>query len=319
MQDINLHDFDTMNLQQLEYVIALAEQQHFGRAAEACNVTQPTLSAMIQKLEEELGVKIFDRSRQPISTTEIGLHVISQAKETLRSAEQIKGVIDEARHSLKGCVRMGILPTISPYLVPRILAPLAKMLPELTVNVSDRQTSQCEALLEEGELDVCIMATDLTRDSFAEKILYYEEFIGYVAEKEDLYKQDNIKSSEVKADSLWLLAEGHCFRDQLVKFCHLQSGGRFPLNYREGSLEGFMRLVETGHGVTFLPELCAKTLHGNQLKLLRPFSIPRPTRAIRLVYRKDFVRKGLIEALCEVIRKAVPKEMLTARADQAVV
>lgn len=308
-----------MNLQQLEYIVSLAEHQHFGRAAEACGVTQPTLSAMIQKLEDELGVKIFDRSHQPIAPTEIGYHIIFQAKETIRTADQIKAVIEEAKDSLKGTIKLGILPTIAPYLVPKLLPQIKKYLPDLIVNVSELQTSKCEEMLAEGELDMCILATDPVNGEFSEEILYYEEFVGYVSTNEELFKQETIRSSEVKAESLWLLAEGHCFRDQLVKFCQLRTNSKRKFNYREGSLQGFMKLVESGNGITFLPELCSRELKDERKKLLRPFSIPRPTRVVRLVHHKNYVRLGLLKALATALKKAVPESMLTTHAGQSIV
>lgn len=308
-----------MNLQQLEYIVALAEHQHFGRAAEACGVTQPTLSAMIQKLEDELKVKIFDRSHQPVSTTDIGKHIVHQAKETIRTADQIHSVIDEARNSLKGTLRIGILPTISPYLVPKLIPQLNKFLPNLSIHILDLKTSKCEEMLAEGEIDMCLLATQPSVADFADTILYYEEFVGYVSANEEIFKQETIKSSEIKPDSLWLLSEGHCFRDQLVKFCHMRMGHKRHFNYQEGSLEGFMRLVESGHGVTFIPELCSREIKDERKKLLRPFSIPKPTRAIRLVYHNDFVRLTLLDTLKKAIKEAVPKEMLTSHAGQSIV
>ena len=309
-----------MTLQQLEYILAVDKCRHFGKAADVCNVTQPTLSAMIGKLEEELNVKIFDRTRQPISPTPVGELVIRQAQEVLYQSNRIKDIIEEERHSLTGIFRVGILPTIAPYLLPRFFPQLMKKYPQLDIRVREMKTSEIKKALAEGELEAGILAKLAGLEEFAETHLCYEKYVGYVSREDKLFGQNIIRTSDVAGSKdLWLLDEGHCFRDQLVRFCQMKGAQTSQLAYNLGSIETFMRMVESGKGITFIPELAADQLNEIQQELVRPFAVPVPTRQLVLITQPHFVRQTVIDTLVNEIQASVPKDMLKLKGTQILV
>lgn len=308
-----------MTLQQLEYIIAVDQYRHFTKAAEQCYVTQPTLSAMIQKLEEELDVKIFDRNRQPIVPTQIGVHIIQQAKEIMVQVENIKNIIQEQREEVGGNFHIGILPTIAPYLLPRFFQDMVKKYPRLKITVSEMKTPDIKRALLTGEIDAGILAELNDMDMFNHTHLYYEEFYGYVARHDSLFEKNIIKSTDLKGELLWLLDEGHCFRDQMVKFCNLTANRQNNLTYQLGSMETFMRMVERGKGMTFVPELALEQMSDQQKELVRPFAIPSPTRQIVILTNKKFIRHSLIDTLQAEIQASIPQSMLKKKPTQVVI
>lgn len=308
-----------MTLQQLEYILAVNQFRHFAKAAEHCRVTQPTLSAMIQKLEEELDTRIFDRSQQPVCPTPIGIHIIEQAQNVLVQANRIKNIIEEEKHSLTGTFKLGILPTIAPYLLPRFFPQLMKKYLQLDIRVVEMKTNDIKKALQTGEIDAGIVASLAGMEEFQQTSLFYEQFFAYVSREDVLFNNEVIRTSDLNGEQLWLLDEGHCFRDQLVRFCQLKAARASQLAYHLGSMETFMRMVESGKGVTFIPELAVLQLGEIQKKLVRPFAIPCPTRQIVMLTNKNFIRFTLLEALTKEIKLSVPKEMLSLKATQAVV
>ena len=308
-----------MTIQQLEYILAVDQFRHFARAAEYCRVTQPTLSAMIQKLEEELGVKLFDRTVQPVCPTAIGEKIIDQARVILAQTAQVKEIISEEKQSLAGVFRLGVLPTIAPYLLPSFFPQLMEKYPELDIRVTEMKTQDIQQALHAGDIDAAIIASKLEDTFLKEETLFYETFFGYVSCKEPLFKHDVIRTSDITGERLWLLDEGHCFRDQLVRFCQMEAVKVSQMAYRLGSMETFMRMVESGKGITFIPELAVMQLTEEQRQLVRPFAIPKPAREIVWVTRKDFIRHSVAGILIESIRKSVPKEMRTLQAGLRVV
>ncbi|MCE9107120.1 hydrogen peroxide-inducible genes activator [Bacteroides pyogenes] len=305
-----------MTIQQLEYILAVDRFRHFARAAEHCRVTQPTLSAMIQKLEEELGVKLFDRTVQPVCPTAVGEKVIRQARVVLSQAAQVKEIISEEKQTVSGTFRLGVLPTIAPYLLPRFFPQLIEKYPELDIRVTEMKTHDILQALHAGELDAAIVASRSDDRMLREETLFYEQFYAYVSHGEALFKKELIRTADVTGERLWLLDEGHCFRDQLVKFCRMEAVKVSQMAYRLGSMETFMRMVESGKGITFIPELAFLQLTDEQRELVRQFAIPRPTREIVLVTDKDFIRVSLLAVLKEEILAAVPKEMLSLQSAQ---
>lgn len=310
-----------MTLQQLEYILAVNQFRHFAKAAEYCRVTQPTLSAMIQKLEEELDTRIFDRSQQPVCPTPIGIHIIEQAQNVLVQANRIKNIIEEEKHSLTGTFNLGILPTIAPYLLPRFFPQLMKKYPGLDIRVVEMKTNDIKKALQTGEVDAGIVASLAGMEEFQQTALFYEQFFAYVAREDALSQNEVIRTSDlnVNGEQLWLLDEGHCFRDQLVRFCQMKAARTSQLAYHLGSMETFMRMVESGKGVTFIPELAVLQLSEVQKELVHPFAIPCPTRQIVMLTNKNFIRYTLLETLTKEIQSAVPKEMLSLRATQIAV
>ena len=309
-----------MTLQQLEYILAVERYRHFGRAAEACNVTQPTLSAMIGKLEEELNAKLFDRNRQPICPTPVGEQVIRQAKEVLAQADSIKDIVEEEKHSLNGTFRVGILPTIAPYLLPRFFPQLMKKYPTLDIRVREMKTHEIKEALLQGDIDAGILAQIEGLEEYEQTHLFYEKYEGYVSREDALFAKETLRTSDVASSrDLWLLDEGHCFRDQMVRFCQMKSSQTSQLAYNLGSMETFMRMVESGKGITFIPELAVMQLGSEQKELVRPFAIPVPTRQLLLITNRNFIRQTLLDVIVKEIQASVPKEMLKMKAGQSLV
>ncbi len=308
-----------MTLQQLEYILAVNQFRHFAKAAEYCRVTQPTLSAMIQKLEEELDTRIFDRSQQPVCPTPVGILIIEQAQKILVQANRIKNIIEEEKHSLTGTFKLGILPTVAPYLLPRFFPQLMKKYPDLDIRVIEMKTNDIKKALQTGEIDAGIVASLAGMEELQQTPLFYEQFFVYVSRKDILFNSKVIRTSDLNGEQLWLLDEGHCFRDQLMRFCQMKSARASQLAYHLGSMETFMRMVESGKGVTFIPELAVLQLGDIQKELVRPFAIPCPTRQIVMLTNKNFIRHTLLEALTKEIKSSIPKEMLSLKATQAIV
>ena len=299
-----------MTLQQLEYIVAVYRTRHFVKAAEACGVTQPTLSAMIQKLEAELDVKLFERSSQQVMPTAIGKVVVEQAWKVLNRARKIKDIVAEEKKALTGTFRLGILPTIAPYLLPRFFPRLMRENSSLEIRVVEMKTSDIRRAIDRGEIDAAVMVDTGDLDDYALTTLFYEQFLAYVSPSDQLSAKKSIKTSDLSNELLWLLDEGHCFRDQLVKYCQLKAAKTSQSAYSLGSIETFMRIVENGQGMTFIPELATMQLTPTQKELVRPFAIPIPTREVVMATSKAFVRQSLLNMIVGQIRKSVPEKML---------
>ena len=299
-----------MTLQQLEYIVAVYRTRHFVKAAEACGVTQPTLSAMIQKLEAELDVKLFERSSQQVMPTAIGKVVVEQAWKVLNRARKLKDIVAEEKKSLTGTFRLGILPTIAPYLLPRFFPRLMRENSSLEIRVVEMKTAYIRRAIDRGEIDAAVMVDTGDLDDYALTTLFYEQFLAYVSPSDQLSAKKSIKTSDLSNELLWLLDEGHCFRDQLVKYCQLKAAKSSQSAYSLGSIETFMRIVENGQGVTFIPELATMQLTPTQKELVRPFAIPIPTREVVMATSKAFVRQSLLNMIVGQIRNSVPEKML---------
>lgn len=299
-----------MTLQQLEYIVAVYRTRHFVKAAEACGVTQPTLSAMIQKLEAELDVKLFERSSQQVMPTAIGKVVVEQAWKVLNRARKLKDIVAEEKKSLTGTFRLGILPTIAPYLLPRFFPRLMRENSSLEFRVVEMKTAYIRRAIDRGEIDAAVMVDTGDLDDYALTTLFYEQFLAYVSPSDQLSAKKSIKTSDLSNELLWLLDEGHCFRDQLVKYCQLKAAKTSQSAYSLGSIETFMRIVENGQGVTFIPELATMQLTPTQKELVRPFAIPIPTREVVMATSKAFVRQSLLDMIVGQIRNSVPEKML---------
>lgn len=299
-----------MTLQQLEYIVAVYRTRHFVKAAEACGVTQPTLSAMIQKLEAELDVKLFERSSQQVMPTAIGKVVVEQAWKVLNRARKLKDIVAEEKKSLTGTFRLGILPTIAPYLLPRFFPRLMRENSSLEIRVVEMKTADIRRAIDRGEIDAAVMVDTGDLDDYALTTLFYEQFLAYVSPSDQLSAKKSIKTSDLSNELLWLLDEGHCFRDQLVKYCQLKAAKTSQSAYSLGSIETFMRIVENGQGMTFIPELATMQLTPTQKELVRPFAIPIPTREVVMATSKSFVRQSLLNMIVGQIRNSVPEKML---------
>lgn len=292
-----------MTIQQLEYIVAVDLYRHFGKAAAACYVTQPTLSMMIQKLEEELNIKLFDRSRKPVVPTELGTMVINQARIVLRDLKMIPEILDRQKLIPEGTLHIGIIPTIAPYLIPLFIKDFLSDFPNIQLSISEFTTDVLLENLKKGNIDVGILVTPLQLPAFREIPLYYEKFLIYSSEPS---KKQYLLPEDIQGDQLWLLEEGHCFRTQIMKLCELQKQSDTNLHYAAGSIETLIRLVDTQNGVTILPELATHHLNAAQKTKLLEFADPVPMREVSLVTDRDHVKKHLIDLLKESVLKSLP-------------
>ncbi|MDW3645442.1 MAG: LysR substrate-binding domain-containing protein [Bacteroidia bacterium] len=295
-----------MTLQQLNYIIAVDNERHFARAAEACHVTQPTLSMMIQKLEEELDLQIFDRSKQPVMPTSEGLQLIEQARIILQEVGKFKDIGASAKNIISGELRVGIIPTLASYLMPLFISDFLEKYPLVKLIVEEINTQNIIESLKRGNLDVGILATPLNESSILEQPLFYEEFYLYTPQAQ---KKNYIVPEDINPNDLLLLEEGHCLRGQVINLCELRRAEDKQLVYQSGSLETLIHLVDSQQGITILPELAAFRLDKERQKQLTRFQKPSPVREISLVKHRNFVKSRLIEVLGEEILGHLPKAL----------
>jgi LysR family transcriptional regulator, hydrogen peroxide-inducible genes activator len=300
-----------MTIIQLEYLVAVDSFRHFAKAAEHCCVTQPTLSMQIQKLEEELGIKVFDRSKQPVVPTEIGQKVIAQARQTLKESLKIIEIVEEQKGSLSGELRLGIIPTLAPYLLPLFVNNFIQKYPSIHLKITELTTENLIQKLKNDAIDVGIAVTPLHDEALIEDPIFYEEFVAFVSENESAYQKEYILSEDLDINHLWLLEEGHCFRSQMLKICELrkQSAQNRNFEYQVGSIETLRRMVEVSGGITILPELSVKNFNEKQCKSLRYFKKPAPVREVSLITYRHFIKRGLIDALKMEIGSSIPQKM----------
>ncbi len=301
-----------MTLQQLEYILAVDEHRHFAKAARHCHVTQPTLSTMIQKLEEELDIRIFDRSKKPVIPTEEGKALIEQARRVVGEARRLIDLSAELKGELKGTLELGIIPTVAPYLLPVFLPRFLDRYPGIGLQVTELTTDEIVHRLKHHQLDAAILATPLNDSALQEHPLYYEEFVVYASPDQPLLEKRFVLPEDIRPDELWLLEEGHCLRTQVLNLCELQrlEPSRERLAYNAGSIETLKKIVDMGHGLTILPELAIADLNEEEQQRLRFFKPPAPVREISLVTWRYFARARLLEAVSETVRGCVPAGML---------
>ncbi|WP_181308674.1 hydrogen peroxide-inducible genes activator [Rufibacter sp. XAAS-G3-1] len=296
-----------MTLTQLEYLLSVDTYRHFATAAEKCFVTQPTLSMQIQKLEEELGVQVFDRSRVPVKPTELGKEIIAQARVAVAEFRKIEELVNVQRDGITGELRIGIIPTLAPYLVPLFITSFIQKYPQVHVTIQELVTHQIVENLRLELLDVGLLVTPLHDKTMVEVPLFYEAFVGYMHPSHPLSKQETITAESIDPADLWLLNDGHCFRSQVLQLCNRAKGIRnVHLDYESGSLETLKRIVETQSGMTLLPELSVQDLSDKKKAMVRPFAEPQPLREVSLVVHRSFLKKRLIEALRGEIVTHVP-------------
>ena len=304
-----------MNLQQLEYVLAVDRHRHFARAAEASNVTQPTLSMMIMKLEEELGVKIFDRKKSPVETTPEGKEIVERAAQILADVSRLKEYVQGVRLDVSGEVNLAIIPTLAPYLLPLFLPSFMEQNRAIKVNIRELVTPDLVAALKSGTVDIGLLATPLNDDRLVEHPVFYEEFFAYVSDSERAYKKRYVLPKDIDLSKLWLLEEGHCLRNQVFNLCELKQKDieSDRVHYQAGSLETLKNLVDHNKGITILPYLATLDLSRQQQQQLREFAPPKPVREISLVVNSNFSRKGILAALKTEIDKCVPATTATKK------
>lgn len=299
-----------MNLQQLEYIIAVDQYRHFAKAAEKSFITQPTLSMMIKKLEEELDIIIFDRNKHPVEPTQEGTEIIRRARLIVADAEGLKQYSKELKGEITGELRLGIIPTLAPYLLPHFIKSVARKFPALKVHIYEMVTDEIIAKLKSGDIDMALLATPLHEPQLTELTLFYEEFFAYASQTEKLPKKKYLLPKEINPNNLWLLEEGHCLRNQVYNLCELkkQQAVTENLYYEAGSIETLINLVDRHNGITIIPQLAVFNLKAAQKKNVREFSNPKPVREISLVSLKSFPRKVLLEKLHNEIIKSLPAD-----------
>jgi LysR family hydrogen peroxide-inducible transcriptional activator len=299
-----------MTLVQLEYIVAVDTYRSFVGAAEKCFVTQPTLSMQVQKLEEMLNVKIFDRSKQPVIPTEIGSQLIEQARLVLQESQKIKEIISSQQQDIVGELKVGIIPTVAPYLLPQVIASMMEKYPDLKLLIWEYTTEDIIHHLKTGVLDCGILATPLADNAITEIPMYYENFVTYISKNSKLFKKKHIDANDLEDENIWLLNEGHCMRSQVLNICRSTKDNRLQgLTYNTGSVETLIRMVDMNNGATLLPELALAELTPKQLGKVRSFKSPEPVREISLVTHKNYIKKRMLNALKEEILAVIPKAM----------
>lgn len=293
---------------QLEYIVAVDTLRHFGLAAKQCFVTQPTLSMQIKKAEEELGVIIFDRSKQPVLPTDVGIELIKQGRVILREKQRLEQIIADFQENVSGQLRIGIIPTLAPYLLPLFVGDFVRDYPKLNLKVKELTTQQIIQSLQNDSIDVGILVTPLNDPMLKEHVLFYEPIKAYVHPSHSLYGQQSISIQDLQQQSFWLLSQGHCFRDQVVNLCALNQQKNLPFEYESNSLEGLQRLVDKEGGFTLIPELA--TLPKKQH--IQEIEAPKPLREVSLVYVRNFAKRKVLQLLSDSIKAAVPPHMLEA-------
>jgi LysR family hydrogen peroxide-inducible transcriptional activator len=298
-----------MNLRDLRYLVALAEHRHFGRAADACFVSQPTLSTQIKKLEEELGVVLVERAPRKVLLTEVGREIAERARDVLNEVEQIKGIARRTLDPESGTLRLGIFPTLGPYLLPHVVPRIRKHFPRLELLLFEEKTEAVLKMLREGKLDAGILALPIHEDSLHSEFLFEEPFMLAVPESHPLAEQPSLKLSDLSDQSLLLLEDGHCLRDQALEVCHMSGAGE-KAGFRATSLETLRQMVAADVGVTLLPTLAVKppVARARNLHLVE-FRGHAPSRRIAMLWRKSSAMAGFLKRLAEVFRQ-LPPELL---------
>ncbi|GAA5522165.1 hydrogen peroxide-inducible genes activator [Aliifodinibius salicampi] len=302
-----------MTLTQLSYIVAVDRYRHFATAAEKSYVTQPTLSMQIHKLEDELGITIFDRSKSPVIPTEIGEKIIEQAQIILKQSKHIEDIASLSDDHLRGTFRIGIIPTVAPYLLPLFLRNFRDHYPDVQLIIEEVVTDELLGLLDDDYLDIGIIATPADRGHIFEEELYYEPFIGYVAQSHPLAEKKFLTVEDLEVANIWLLNEGHCFRDQTVKLCKKFRKNKLDnpdIEFESGNLETLKQLVEQNFGMTLLPYLAQNQIDRQCTNAyIRHFKDPVPRRKVRMVYGREYLKQNIIKAFKQEIMDAVPDEL----------
>jgi LysR family transcriptional regulator, hydrogen peroxide-inducible genes activator len=301
-----------MTVTQMTYVVAVDDHRSFSRAAERCLVTQPSLSAQVKKLETELGVEIFDRSTTPVRPTEVGRRIIRQARVVLGEVARLKELV-HGEGEVAGELRVGVLPTVAPCILTRFMADLTARYPSLRLSVSEHRTDEIMEGLRKGQIDAGILATPVDDADLRERLLFREPFVAYLSPGHRLSSSKRVRTDQLRRDDLWLLREGHCFREQVVDLCVDSGWGAAQppaLRFESGNLETLMRLVEVNGGMTLLPSLVVYGMSEERRRRARPFEEPAPVRTVRLVHRRTCIKEIALEAFADefvsLVRREIP-------------
>jgi len=291
-----------MTITQLYYVLAVAENQNFTKAAKKCFVTQPTLSMQIQKLEDELDVQIFDRSKKPIELTDVGRKIVNQAKNIVNESYRIKDIVDQQKGFIGGEFKIGIIPTVMPTLLPMFLKTFIKRYPKIKLKIEELNTEDIISKIIEGHLDAAILATPLENELIKERVLFYEPFVGYIPPNHRLHEKRNIDVDDLDLSDMLLLEDGHCFREGVINLCKVfkdHVDDNFQLE--SGSIETLINLSNEGLGMTLLPYLHTLNINESKKANLHYFNEPTPAREVSVIYHKSELKMQIIDALHDVI------------------
>ncbi|NNC49435.1 MAG: LysR family transcriptional regulator [Flaviramulus sp.] len=295
-----------MTITQLYYVLAVAENQNFTKAAEKCFVTQPTLSMQIQKLEDQLDVQIFDRSKKPIELTDIGRKIVTQARNIVNESYRIQDIVDQQKGFIGGEFKLGIIPTVMPTLLPMFLKTFITKHPKIKLKIEELTTEELIIRIKDGHLDAAIASTPLEDDSIKERVLYFEPFVSYIPKEHRLHTNKKINISDLDINDMLLLEDGHCFRDGVINLCKVlknHSDDQFQLE--SGSIETLIKLSNEGLGMTLLPFLHTLDINDKEKENLHYFNEPSPAREVSIIYHKSELKMQIIEALQDVISSVV--------------
>lgn len=300
-----------MTITQLEYIISVDTHRNFSLAAAQCFVTQPTLSMQIQKLEEELGIKIFDRSKQPVIPTEPGEEIIKQARVIIHEVKMMHQHVKDRQGLVEGELKIGIIPTLAPYLLPLFLQSFLNKYPDIKIRVKEMTTELLVEKLKTGRIDAGLLVTPLQDNSIIEYPLFYEELVAYVSKSNAAFKKNYVLADDIDLKELWLLEEGHCFRSQIISLCELkkQSNVQSHFEYEAGSVETLRKMVEMNKGITILPELATMDFSVKQQNMIRHFKSPAPVREVSLVTHRNYVKKKLVDVLKAEVLNSLPKKI----------
>ena len=301
-----------ITLTQLEYIVAIDEYRHFATAAEKCFVTQPTLSMQIKKLEDELGVIIFDRSRQPVVPTDLGAKLIEQARMTLSATQRIKEIIQEEQQEVEGTLKIGIIPTLAPYLLPVFIGPYIRKYPAVKVEVEELVSEEIIRRLKRDMLDVGLFVTPYHDEKIVERPVFSEEMLVYAHPDSELLKKKEVGHEDIVTSDIWMLGNGHCFRNQVVNLCEMSASQHknLPFEFESNSLETLMRIVDVEGGFTLIPELALQYMSPEKKKQVRSIANTKPLREVSVIYSRHFTKQRLITLLCDEIKSVVPAHML---------
>ena len=301
-----------ITLTQLEYIVAIDEYRHFATAAEKCFVTQPTLSMQIKKLEDELGVIIFERSRQPVVPTDLGAKLIEQARMTLSATQRIKEIIQEEQQEVEGTLKIGIIPTLAPYLLPVFIGPYIRKYPAVKVEVEELVSEEIIRRLKRDMLDVGLFVTPYHDEKIVERPVFYEEMLVYAHPDSELLKKKEVGHEDIVTSDIWMLGNGHCFRNQVVNLCEMSASQHknLPFEFESNSLETLMRIVDVEGGFTLIPELALQYMSPEKKKQVRSIANTKPLREVSVIYSRHFTKQRLITLLCDEIKSVVPAHML---------
>lgn len=305
------HSANIMTLQQMEYIVAVDKYRHFARAAESCGVSQSTLSSLVQKLESELDVTIFDRNSHPVRPTAMGAEIIDRVRKVLFNAAQVRELVAARKGESVGRVSLGILSTVAPYLLPKMFSYLSANHPDIQLHIEETRLSTIISQLERGELDVALMATPVRNDELLEIPVYRERLMAYIAPGEPIQDAPELQTGQLPVESVWMLRESYCPNHGVFPFCNSPTPRRAV--YEAGSVETLVRIVDENGGYAIIPELHVPLLSESQQANVRQLTDPEPTREIALVVHRNFVRERLLNILADAIRSVIPAGMVNER------